>query len=128
LRYLSETPLRQAIEKQLNKVELSHQFAKAVFFGNNQEFKFGTKEEQEVALSCRHLIQNSIILWNYLFLSEKISETKSETEIEKLLDTLRGSSVMTWQHINMHGEYDFEVSNRKPLFDLKKILELKIES
>ena len=62
LRYLSEPPLRQAIAKQLNKVEHSHDFANAVFFGRNQEFKVSTKDEQEIALSCRHLIQNSIVL------------------------------------------------------------------
>ncbi|MCF2220637.1 transposase [Chryseobacterium sp. PS-8] len=62
LRYFDEPPLRQNIEKQLNKIELSHLFAKAVFFGNNQEFKYETKEEQEIAVACRYLIQNAIIL------------------------------------------------------------------
>ena len=127
LRYLSETPLRQEIEKQLNKVELSHQFAKAVFFGNNQEFKAGTKEEQEIALSCRHVIQNSIILWNYLFISDKISKSKTKEEHSKILEKLQHSSVMTWQHINLHGEYDFEVSNNNRGFDMETILALEIE-
>jgi len=126
LRYYSETPLRQAIEKQLNKVELSHLFAKAVFFGNNQEFKVSTKEEQEIALSCRHLIQNSIILWNYLFISEKLSKIESKQEYDRIIDILKQSSVMTWQHINMHGEYDFEISNKESKFDLKSILEFQI--
>lgn len=127
LRYLSETPLRQEIEKQLNKVELSHQFAKAVFFGNNQEFKVGTKEEQEIALSCRHVIQNSIILWNYLFISDKISKSKTKDEHSKILKKLQHSSVMTWQHINLHGEYDFDVSNNNSGFDMEAILSLEIE-
>lgn len=39
LKYYDDLDLRQAIEKQLNLVELSHKFAKAVFFGNNQEFQ-----------------------------------------------------------------------------------------
>lgn len=127
LRYLNETPLRQEIEKQLNKVELSHQFAKAVFFGNNQEFKVGTKEEQEIALSCRHVIQNAIILWNYLFISDKISKSKTKEEHSKILAQLKYSSVMTWQHINLHGEYDFEVSNNNSGFDMETILALEIE-
>jgi TnpA family transposase len=127
LRYLSETPLRQEIEKQLNKVELSHQFAKAVFFGNNQEFKVGTKEEQEIALACRHVIQNAIILWNYLFISDKISKSKTKEEYSKILEQLKYSSVMTWQHINLHGEYDFEVSKKSFGFDMKTILALEVE-
>jgi TnpA family transposase len=81
LRYLDEAPLRQGIEKQLNRIEQSHQFAKAVFFGNNQEFKMETKEEQEIAVGCRHLVQNAIVLWNYLFISEKLSEIKMRTRV-----------------------------------------------
>ena len=56
LKYYDEILLRQNIEKQLNRVELSHLFAKAVFFGNNRELKYATKEEQEIAVGCRHLI------------------------------------------------------------------------
>lgn len=33
---------------------------------------------------------------------------------------------MTWQHINLHGEYDFDVSKDSFNFDLKKILALEI--
>ena len=34
---------------------------------------------------------------------------------------------MTWQHINLHGEYDFEVSSNNSGFDMKAILALEIE-
>lgn len=128
LRYLTETPLRQSIEKQLNKVELSHRFAKAVFFGENQEFKVSTKDEQEIALSCRHLIQNAIILWNYMSVSQTLSTTTDEGEYNRILDLLKGSSIMTWQHINMLGEYNFEIKGRKLPFDMQKILDLKISA
>ncbi len=89
LRYLTETPLRQAITKQSNKVELSHDFANAVFFARNREFKVATKDEQQIALSCRHLIQNSIILWNYLSISDKLSRVDDKSEYENLLDTIK---------------------------------------
>lgn len=126
LRYLTEVSLRQEIEKQLNKVELSHRFAKAVFFDNNQEFKVATKDQQQIVLSCRHLIQNSIILWNYLFISDKLARTKDRSEYEHILSLVRNSSIMTWQHINMYGEYDFEISNRKVSFDINRIMKLEV--
>lgn len=125
--YYSEVPLRQSVEKQLNKVEQSHQFAKAIFFGNNQELKVSTKEEQEIALSCRHLIQNSIILWNYLSVSEKLQDINDKTEFEVLLDTIKKSSMMTWQHINLLGEYVFTVSNENITFNIDNIMKLNIE-
>lgn len=117
LRYLTKTLLRQSIVKQLNRVELSHDFAKAVFFAQNQEFKVSTREEQEIALSCRYLIQNSIVLWDYMSISQKLLNVKEGAEHEKILDLLWGSSIMTWQHINMLGEYNFEISKRKLPFD-----------
>lgn len=54
-------PLRQHVEKQLNKVELSNKFSKAVFFEKGQEFTVPTREEQEVAANCKTLIQNAIV-------------------------------------------------------------------
>lgn len=51
--------LRQRIEKQLNKVESSNKFSKAVFFGNNSEFQVATVEEQNIANNskCNHSIE-----------------------------------------------------------------------
>ncbi|MGB6151614.1 MAG: Tn3 family transposase, partial [Pricia sp.] len=108
LKYLNELDLRQSTERALNRIENSHQFAKAIFFGNNQNIKMGSKEEQEVIVATRHLIQNSIVLWNYLKISDKLSKCSSKAELEEMLATVKDSSIMTWQHINIHGEYNFQ--------------------
>jgi len=127
LRYLDELPLRQNTEKMLNRIEQSHQFAKAVFFGNSQEFKQDTKEEQEIAVGARHLIQNSIVLWNYLKISQVLANTEDEETFKSILESVKNSSVMTWQHINMHGEYDFEqVQKEGSFFDMTKIDSLQL--
>ena len=59
--------------------------------------------------------------------SDKISKSKTKEEHSKILAQLKYSSVMTWQHINLHGEYDFEVSNNNSGFDMETILALEIE-
>ncbi len=69
LKDVDDLAFRQAIEKQLNKVEASNKFARAIAFGHNQEFVQGEKEDQEIAEGCRRLIKNAIICWNYLYLS-----------------------------------------------------------
>ena len=61
LRYVSDPEFRQAIEKQLNKVEGSHKLSKAVSFGHANEFIQGKKEDQEIAEGCRRLIKNVLI-------------------------------------------------------------------
>jgi TnpA family transposase len=105
--------LRQQVEKQLNKIEASNKFSKAVFFGNNQEFTVATIEEQNIANNCKRLIQNTIILWNYLYLTKKHKEAPTEEQKSDIVKTLKQSSIIHWSHINFYGEYDFTRSSKK---------------
>src|SRR5713101_2074272 len=98
---------RQAIEKQLNKGESANKFSKAIAFGNNQEFLYGERVEQELAEGCRRLIKNAIICWNYLYLSQKIAQEQDVKRRQELLTAVQNGSVVSWRHINLHGEYDF---------------------
>lgn len=105
--YTDDPALRQAIEKQLNKVESAQKFSRAVSFGHNQEFVQSEKDEQEIAESCRRLIKNAIICWNYLYLTQLLQKTTNQERREEILSAIKNGSVVTWQHINLHGEYDF---------------------
>lgn len=107
LRYVDDVELRQAIEKQLNKVELANKFTRAVAVGNPREFTQAEKEEQEIAESCNRLIKNSIICWNYLYLTRRIGKVTDPEAKENMLRTIATHSPMSWAHINMLGEYDF---------------------
>lgn len=122
LKYYDDLDLRQAIEKQLNAVELSHKFAKAIFFGNNQEFQVESKEEQEIVINCRRLIQNVIVLWNYLYLTKLLMEQKDQKQQQEILRIILNGSIVTWQHINFYGEYDFtNTGQNNSGFDMEKI-------
>lgn len=55
LRYVDEVELRQAIERQLNKIELAHRFTRAVSVGSPREFIQAEKQEQEIAEGCKRL-------------------------------------------------------------------------
>lgn len=107
LTYLDDVKLRQRIEKQLNRVELSNKFSKAVFFANDHEFKQTVVEEQEIATACKILIQNAIVLWNYLYLSQLLANCQDEQERNEMVSMIKNGSVLTWRHVNLHGEYDF---------------------
>lgn len=122
LRYVDDLDLRQAIERQLNKVELANRFTRAVAVGNPREFTQAEKEEQEIAEACNRLIKNSIICWNYLYLARRIEKTDDAEAREALLRLIAAHSTMAWAHINMLGEYDF--SDEK-LRDSVGILPLK---
>jgi Tn3 transposase DDE domain len=78
--------------------------------------------------SCKRLIENAIILWNYLYLSEKVANTPEGKQRDELLHQIKHSSMAVWQHINMLGEYDFsdERVSKVTQFQLSKILGLNI--
>lgn len=107
LRYIDDLALRQAIEKQLNKVELANRFTRAVAVGNPREYTQTEKEEQEIAEACNRLIKNSIICWNYLYLARQVEKAPDTENKENLLRLISTHSPMSWAHINMLGEYDF---------------------
>lgn len=106
LHYLDDLNLRQAVEKQMNKIESAQKFSNAVAFGA-QEFRQADREEQNIVAACRRLIKNAIICWNYLYLSQKIVDAPNPAQKKEILEAVQNGSVVAWRHINFYGEYDF---------------------
>jgi len=117
MQYIDDVELRQAIEKQLNRIELANRFTRAVAVGNPREFINGEKEEQEIAESCNRLIKNSIICWNYMYLEKKLQKSDSQ-EQAILMHAIKTHSPMSWAHINMLGEYDFSEEKMKDSYEI----------
>jgi TnpA family transposase len=107
LQVIDDPVLRQAIEKQMDRIEHVHRFTRAVSVGNPREFLEAEKEDQELAEACKRLIKNCIICWNYLYLSQKLEDIKDTSSREALLEALAHGSAVSWRHINLLGEYDF---------------------
>jgi len=127
LTYYNDVKLRQRIQKQLNRIEASNKFSKAVLFDNNQEFQQGLKEEQEITTACKVIIQNAIVLWNYLYLSQEILAIEDKEERENYIGAIKRGSVITWGHVNLRGNYDFRrKAANDSQFDLESIKLLKI--
>lgn len=119
LEFVDDLEFRQAITKQLNKVENIHKFAKAI---GKKELPYQTKDEQNISTTCKRLIQNCIVCWNYLHLSNILAKMDESEQIE-LLELIKVSSIVHWQHINFSGMYDFssEMALDNSQFDLPKI-------
>src|SRR5260370_27822362 len=101
LQVIDDPVLRQAIEKQLDRIEHVHRFTRAVSVGNPREFLQAEKEDQEMAEACKRLIKNCIICWNYLYLSQKLEEIEDAATRQVFLDAVAHGSVISWQHINL---------------------------
>lgn len=127
LKYMDDSSLRKRIDDQLDKIESAHRFARAVFYANNGEIQFASKEEQQVTDACKRFIQNAIICWNYLYLTQLVVKTESQNR-STILEIIARSSPVSWQHINLQGEFDFSDDALKNAvrFDIEKILELEL--
>ncbi len=107
LRYIGDVELRMAIENVLNRVELGNRFTRAIAVGNPREFSAGDKEEQEIAETCNRLIKNAIVCWNYLLLEHRLNQANTDELKEEIRGAVANHSVISWDHINLLGEYDF---------------------
>jgi TnpA family transposase len=119
LRVIDEPALRIAIERVLNGVEHIHRFTRAVSVGNPREFLQAEKQEQEMAEACKRLIKNCIICWNYLYLSHKLAEMDDPERREAILNALTHGSAVSWQHVNLLGEYDFSEERLRDTVGIK---------
>jgi TnpA family transposase len=113
LRFVDDVELRQAIEKPLNKGESAPKFSKAISFGNHHDCLSGEKVEHEIAEGCRRLIKNAIICGTYLYLSQKLVQEEDVERRQELLTAVQNGSVVSWRHINLHGEDDFSDEQRR---------------
>jgi hypothetical protein len=119
LRYIDEVTLRQAIEQQLNKIELPHRFTRAVSVGTPREFLQAEKQDQALAEGCKRLIKNCLVGWNYLYLSQQLAETTDPTQREVLLQAILHGSVVAWRHLNLLGEYDLSEAKLQDTVGIK---------
>ena len=111
LQVIDDPVLRQAIEKQLDRIEHVHRFTRAVSVGNPREFLQAEKEDQEMAEACKRLIKNCIICWNYLYLSQKFEVTEDAATQRVFLDAVAHGSVISWQHINLLASMIFRTKS-----------------
>ena len=52
-------------------------------------------------------VSSPLICWNYLYLSQKLEEMTDTESRQVFIDAVAHGSVISWQHINLLGEYDF---------------------
>jgi len=125
LKYFDDVVLRQTIEKQLNKGELANKFSGAISFAD-QNLLEAHSEDQEISVMCRTIIQNIIILWNYIELTKIIMRSDPDERV-LLLENILSASILTWQHVNLHGTYDFSnlLSANDPDYSLDDVVNFK---
>ncbi|MDW3651898.1 MAG: Tn3 family transposase [Bacteroidia bacterium] len=115
LRFTDDLEMRQEGRKSANAIESSNRLSSAVFFANGGEMIFLTRPEQQIAEACKRLIKNSIICWNYLYLTRKIQRAHNP---EHLIEAAKETTANAWKHLYFNGTYDFSNENLADSFNL----------
>ena len=62
-----------------------------------------------------------------MYLTQLLLECKERQKKQELLEIIKNSSIITWWHINLHGEYDFTKTNiTDSNFDLEQLLKFRV--
>ena len=70
------------------------------------KLRFKTEYEQQIWNECSRLITNCIIYYNATILSHLLSHQET-TGDKQGAERLKQVSPVAWQHINLHGRYEF---------------------
>lgn len=128
LRYQGNSSLRDRIQKQLNLGEQSNRFAKAICWADSRELKGQTTSEFERAMACTQLIQNSVVLWNYMYVTKRLLDFKPDERAD-LVSKLASGQMMAWEHVNFTGIFHF-TSRSMPSqgFNLSELTAVKFKT
>ncbi len=106
LDYVDSPSLRCNVQQALNRGENYHQLRRAISFANFGKLRFRTEYEQQLWNECSRLITNCIIYYNAAILSNLLSHKEKFGKIQDF-ERLKQISPIAWQHINIHGRYEF---------------------
>ncbi len=106
LDYIDSPPLRQNVQRALNRGENYHQLHRAVSYANFGKLRFKTEYEQPLWGECSRLLTNCIIAYNATILSHLLAHKQHSGDAPGAARLARVSPV-AWQHINLYGRYEF---------------------
>ena len=106
LDYIDSLPLRQNVQRALNRGESYHQLRRAISYANFGKLRFKSELEQQLWSECGRLIANCILYYNASILSNVLAHRESIGDIQGV-EVLKQISPVAWQHINLYGRYEF---------------------
>jgi TnpA family transposase len=106
LDYIDSPSLRRNVQQALNRGENYHQLRRAVSHANFGQLRFKTEYDQHLWNECSRLITNCIIYYNVTLLSHLLAHKEKTGQVQDAA-LLKKVSPIAWQHINLHGRYEF---------------------
>lgn len=121
LEWFQDPELRKRVTLGLNKGELRNSLARAVHFHRLGEVRDRSLEAQLHKASGLNLIVAAITLWNTAYLSAAIDSLRAEG-LEISDEQLGHLSPLGWEHINLTGDYTWDLNRESQLDQLQAAL------
>lgn len=127
LQYIDQRDLRRKIQKQLNIGEQANSFFKAVFWARGSRLYVNLPGDEERYLLSAQLIQNAVVLWNYLYITDRLAKLPAGDARQEVVEQIQQGQMLAWQHVNFAGEFDFR-RQTAPLitFDVRSLERLRL--
>jgi TnpA family transposase len=124
LYWLQSPQLRRKATSELNKGELKNSLSRAIFFHRLGEVRDRSFEDQSLRASGLNLAVAAIVLWNTVYLENAVNLLKSEGVIipDEYLQHL---SPMGWEHINLTGDYIWNLKSVSSIDNLRPLIRKK---
>ena len=119
LDYISNEALRRRVQKGLNKGEAMNGLARALFFGKRGELRERGLQDQLQRASSLNILINAIAVWNTVYLTEATQILKEKGQLKEEL--LSHISPLGWEHINLLGEYTFDLKKAPKMNELRPL-------
>ena len=111
LEWMKDPELLVAVQVGLNKREPRNALARAVFFNRQGDLRDRSSDSQRLRASGLNLIVAATILWNPVYLERAIAALRGHGIA--IDDEARVQlSPIGWEHINVTGDYSWQVSRR----------------
>lgn len=117
-KYLSSEELRIEINEALNVIERLNSIMGFIFYGKLGEIRSNNKDEQELAVSCLHLLQVCMVYINTLIIQEVLSDNTLKDKLTA--EDKRALSPLIHSHINPYGLFPLDLTERI-IIEIQKI-------
>jgi TnpA family transposase len=108
LDWLENPALRRGALNELNKGEARNSLARAVFFHRRGELQDRSLEAHQHRAGGLNVVLTAIALWNTTYLARAVEALRAEGEAVPD-DLLKHLSPLGWDHINLTGDYIWDV-------------------
>ena len=120
LEFLQDPKLRRRAQRALNEGQAVHSIARGLFMGQRGEFRDRAFQDQVHRASCLHLLIAAIGAWNTPHIAAAIEQLRAEGD-DVPEEYLAHISPLTWDHVNLLGQYTFNPATARSLEDLRPL-------